>query len=70
MSLFNYLDEQTNKNQSQDESFMGMETLWEQMKKPAVDAGLLGSGLDDLSDLSKFPKSPGLQPVRDDSWSY
>ena len=43
MSLFNYLDEQTNKNQSQDESFMGMGTLWEQMKKPVVEAGLLQS---------------------------
>ncbi|MDP6587779.1 MAG: hypothetical protein QF535_24250, partial [Anaerolineales bacterium] len=43
MSLFNYLDEQTNKNK-EDKSFMGMGTIWDEMGKPvveSVDKGLL-----------------------------
>jgi len=37
MSLFNYLDEQTNKN-NQDKSFMGLGTLWDEMGKPVIDS--------------------------------
>ena len=64
MSLFNYLDEQT-KKKPEDKSFMGMGSIWQEMGKPiveSIDKGLLKS--------EPEPKYQGLQPVRDDSWTY